>query len=44
MAIKLVLQPIATAILDRLIHRSEVIILTGDSYRLNHRKTIFGNN
>lgn len=35
---------IATAILDRLIHRSEVINLTGDSYRMNHRETIFGNN
>ncbi len=37
-------QAIATAILDRLIHRSEVINLTGDSYRMTHRKTIFGNN
>lgn len=34
---------ITTAILDRLIHKSEVISLTGDSYRLKHRKTIFGN-
>ncbi len=34
----------ATAILDRLIHRSEVINLTGDSYRIKHRETIFGNN
>ena len=34
---------IATAILDRLIHRSEVIHLTGDSYRIKHRETIFGN-
>lgn len=37
-------QAIATAILDRLIHRSEVINLTGDSYRIKHRETIFGNN
>jgi len=35
---------ITTAILDRLIHKSEIIHLTGDSYRLKHRKTIFGNN
>ncbi|MBO8138845.1 MAG: ATP-binding protein [Desulfotomaculum sp.] len=35
---------VATATLDRLIHRSEVINLTGDSYRIIHRKTIFGNN
>ena len=35
---------ITTAILDRLIHKSEVIHLTGDSYRLKHRQTIFGNN
>lgn len=34
---------ITTAILDRLIHKSEVISLTGDSYRLKYRKTIFGN-
>jgi DNA replication protein DnaC len=32
---------ITTAILDRLIHKSEVIHLTGDSYRLKHRRTIF---
>lgn len=37
-------QAIATAILDRLIHRSEVINLTGDSYRIKHRETIFGIN
>lgn len=37
-------QAIATAILDRLIHRSEVINLTGDSYRMTHRETIFGDN
>jgi DNA replication protein DnaC len=35
---------ITTAILDRLIHKSEVIHLTGDSYRIKHRQTIFGNN
>jgi transposase-like protein len=35
---------ITTAILDRIIHKSEVIHLTGDSYRLKHRQTIFGNN
>ncbi len=35
---------ITTAILDRLIHKSEVIHLSGDSYRLKHRKTIFGEN
>ncbi|GGK34764.1 hypothetical protein GCM10010965_29630 [Caldalkalibacillus thermarum] len=34
---------ITTAILDRLLHKSEVIHLTGDSYRLKNRKTIFGN-
>ena len=35
---------ITTAILDRLIHKSEVIHLTGDSYRMKHRQTIFGKN
>lgn len=35
---------ITTAILDRLIHKSEVVHLTGDSYRIKHRQTIFGNN
>jgi len=35
---------ITTAILDRLIHKSEVIHLSGDSFRLTHRQTIFGNN
>ena len=34
---------VTTAILDRILHRSEVIHLTGDSYRLKHRQTIFGN-
>lgn len=33
---------ITTAILDRLLHRSEVITLGGDSQRLKNRKTIFG--
>ncbi|GAB4264599.1 IS21-like element helper ATPase IstB [Thermincola ferriacetica] len=35
---------ITTAILDRIIHKSEVVHLNGDSYRIKHRKTIFGNN
>jgi len=34
---------ITTAILDRILHKSEVINLSGDSYRITHRKTIFGN-
>lgn len=33
---------ITTAILDRLLHRSEVITLGGDSQRLKNRQTIFG--
>lgn len=33
---------ITTAILDRILHRSEVIKLYGDSFRLKHRETIFG--
>ncbi len=33
---------ITTAILDRILHKSEVISLTGNSYRLKHRETIFG--
>lgn len=33
---------ITTAILDRILHKSEIISLTGDSYRLKHRETIFG--
>lgn len=33
---------ITTAILDRIIHRVEVIHLNGDSYRMKHRSTIFG--
>ncbi len=32
---------ITTAILDRLLYRCEIIKLTGDSYRMKHRKTIF---
>ncbi len=32
---------ITTAILDRILHKSEVIHLNGDSYRLKHRQTIF---
>lgn len=32
---------IATAILDRLVHHSEIFNMVGDSYRLNHRDTIF---
>jgi DNA replication protein DnaC len=35
---------ITTAILDRIIHKCEVINLNGDSYRLKHRKTIFVKN
>ncbi|MGI5852463.1 MAG: IS21-like element helper ATPase IstB [Peptococcales bacterium] len=35
---------ITTAILDRIIHKCEVIHLNGDSYRVKHRQTIFGNN
>lgn len=31
---------ITTAILDRLIHHCEIISMTGDSYRLSHRKSI----
>ena len=34
---------ITTVILDRILHKSEVIHLSGDSYRLKHRETIFGN-
>jgi len=32
---------IATAILDRLVHNSEIFNMTGESYRLKHRNTIF---
>lgn len=33
---------ITTAILDRIVHNCEVVNLHGDSYRLKHRETIFG--
>jgi DNA replication protein DnaC len=33
---------ITTAILDRIVHKCEVLNLNGDSYRLKHRETIFG--
>lgn len=33
---------ITIAILDRILHRAEVIHLTGDSQRMKHRSTIFG--
>ena len=33
---------IATAILDRLIHCSEIIHLNEKSYRMKHRSSIFG--
>lgn len=33
---------ITTAILDRILHKSEVLPLTGYSYRIKHRVTIFG--
>ncbi len=32
---------ITTAILDRLLHKVEVIHLNGESYRIRNRKTIF---
>lgn len=32
---------IATAVLDRLVHNSELFNMTGESYRLKHRNTIF---
>lgn len=35
---------ITTAILDRLIHRCEIINMTGDSYRLVHHRSITGEN
>lgn len=34
---------ITTAILDRLVHNSEIFNMTGDSYRLKNRNTIFSN-
>ncbi|RYD05010.1 hypothetical protein N752_11645 [Desulforamulus aquiferis] len=33
---------ITMAILDRIIHKSEIIHLTGDSQRIKNRQTIFG--
>ncbi len=33
---------ITTAILDRIVHKCEVLNLNGDSYRLKYRETIFG--
>ncbi|WP_427835522.1 ATP-binding protein [Acetivibrio clariflavus] len=33
-----------TAILDRIVHKCQVLNLDGESYRLKHRQTIFGNN
>ncbi|SET08377.1 DNA replication protein DnaC [Anaerobranca gottschalkii DSM 13577] len=35
---------ITTAILDRIVHKCEVINLCGDSYRLKYRTSIFGKN
>lgn len=35
---------ITTAILDRIVHKCEVINLCGHSYRVKHRQTIFGDN
>jgi DNA replication protein DnaC len=35
-------QAITTAILDRILHRVEIIHLNEDSWRMKHRKTIFG--
>ena len=35
---------LTTALLDRILHRCEVINLTGCSYRMKNRKTIFNNN
>ena len=37
-------QVITTAILDRLMHHSEIFNLEGKSYRLEHRETILGGN
>lgn len=36
-------QAITTAILDRIVHKCQLINLEGDSYRLKHRRSIFGN-
>ncbi|HZK28415.1 MAG TPA: IS21-like element helper ATPase IstB [Thermoclostridium sp.] len=35
---------ITTAILDRIVHKCEVVHLAGDSYRLKYRTSIFGSN
>lgn len=35
---------ITTTILDRIVHKCEVINLCGDSYKIKHRQTIFGQN
>lgn len=35
---------ITTAILDRVVHKCEVLNLDGDSYRLKHRESIFAKN
>lgn len=35
---------LATALLDRLLYRCELIQLSGGSYRMQHRRTIFDNN
>ena len=34
---------LTTALLDRILHRCEIIKLSGKSYRMEHRKTIFEN-
>ncbi len=35
---------LTTAILDRILYRCEIVKLSGQSYRMNNRKTIFENN
>jgi len=35
---------LTTALLDRILYRCEAIKLTGQSYRMKYRKTIFKNN
>ena len=34
-------KPLATALLDRLLYKCEIIKLEGNSYRMKNRKTIF---
>ncbi|MEA3446324.1 MAG: ATP-binding protein, partial [Bacteroidota bacterium] len=34
---------LTTALLDRILHRCEIIKLTGRSYRMKNRETIFNN-